>query len=149
MHDEPTTAGVLELTRRAFATSNGDDFDAMMSFLAPGCVWDVAPWGLGTHTGISATRTFIERWIGSFAEHRVVLEELLDLGGGVVFAVATQHARSAGSRVDLQLRAATVFVWVQGRVTRLTLYRDIDEGRASARRLAESIGALRTRSRLC
>jgi ketosteroid isomerase-like protein len=140
MPEESTTPDLVSLTRRAFAASNGDDFDAMMSFLDPTCVWDVSSWGLGTRAGVAEIRKFIEGWIGSFDEQRVVVEEMVDLGNGVVFAVASQHAHSAGSRSHLRLTSATVFVWAKGAVVRLTLDRDIGEARAAAERLAEERG---------
>jgi ketosteroid isomerase-like protein len=140
MSREPKTVSVIDLTRHAFAAADDSDFDAMMSFFGPDSVWDVEPWGLGTHTGLAAIRHFLEGWIGSFDEYRVVVEEIVALGNGVVFAVATQYARPAGSRGQLRLRYAPVFVWVQGVAARVTHYRDIDEGRAVAERLAESVG---------
>jgi hypothetical protein len=137
MSDEPSAA---ELTRLVFASANGADFDAMMSFFGPNSVWDVAPWGLGTHAGLASIRHFLEGWIGSFDEYHVIVEEILDLRNGVVFAVATQYAHSAHARGELRLRYAPVFVWADGVAVRVTHYRDIDEGRAAADRLAESRG---------
>jgi ketosteroid isomerase-like protein len=138
MSDEPTTLSAFELTRLAFAAASDSDVDALMGFFGPDAVWDVAPWGLGTHTGLPAIRNFLEGWIGSFDEYRVVVEEMVDLGNGVVFAVATQHARPARSRSHLVLRYAPVFLWAEGLAARVTHYRDIGEGRAAAERLAES-----------
>jgi hypothetical protein len=63
-----------------------------------------------------------------------------DLGNGVVFAVATQHARPSGARRHLRLGSAPVFGWAGGVAVRVTQYRDIDEARAAAERLAESSG---------
>ena len=140
MSEEPTPGSGIELSRRAFAAADDADFDALMSFFGPDSVWDVAPWGLGTHVGSAAIRVFLEGWIGSFDEYRVLVEEMLDLGNGVVFAVATQHARPAGGRRRLRLRYAPVFVWEGGVAVRVTHYRDIDEGRAAAERLVESRG---------
>jgi hypothetical protein len=110
----------------------------MMSFFGPESVWDVGHWGLGIHTGLAGIRVFLEGWIGSFDEYRVVVEEILDLGNGVVFAVAAQYARPAGSRAQLRIRYAPVFLWVERAAVRVTHYRDIEEGRKAAARLAES-----------
>jgi hypothetical protein len=74
----------------------------------------------------------------SFDEYRVVVEEMLDLGNGVAFVVATQYAHSAHVRGELRLRYAPVFVWSDSVVVRVTHYRDIDEARAAAKRLAAS-----------
>jgi ketosteroid isomerase-like protein len=140
MSGEPTTDSAIELTRRAFTPANEADYDAMMGLFGPDSIWDVAPWGLGTHTGPTAIRNFLEGWIGSFDEYEVVVEEMAALGNGVVFAVATQHARPAGSRGHMRLRYAPVFVWADGVAVRVTHYRDIEEARAAAGRLAEPKG---------
>jgi ketosteroid isomerase-like protein len=122
----------LELTRRAFASANGGDFDAMMIFYGPDSVWDVSHWGLGSHAGPVAIRAFFEDWIGGFDEYEVRLEELLDLAGGVVFAVACQNAHTPGGRGQIRLRYAAVFVWVAGVAVRVTNYRDVEQARAFA-----------------
>ena len=131
MPAEPTSVSPIELTRGAFASANYADFDAMMSFFGPDSVWDVTRWGLGTHTGPAAIRRFLEGWIGSLDDYHVVVEEIADLGGGVVFAVATQHGQSAGGG-HLRLRYAPVFEWTDGMAVRVTHYRDIEQGRAAA-----------------
>jgi hypothetical protein len=138
MSEESTTPGRAELTRRLFETANVGDFNAMMRFFGSESIWDVEPWGLGTHAGPAAIRRFLEGWMGSFDKYHVVVEEMLDLGNGVVFAVATQYAHSAHVRGELRLRYAPVFVWADSVVVRVTHYRDIDEGRAAAKRLAAS-----------
>ena len=112
----------------------------MMSFFGPDSVWDVMPWGLGTHAGLVAIRDSLEGWIGGFDEYQVVVEQMLDFGNGVVCVIATQYAHSASSRAQLQLRYAPVFVWDQGVIARVTHHRDIDEARAAAERLAEERG---------
>jgi SnoaL-like domain len=135
--DESTTPDPAELTHRLFETANVGDFNAMMRFFGSGSIWDVEPWGLGTHAGPAAIQRFIEGWIGSFDGYQVVIEEMLDLGNGVVFAVATQYGRSAHVRGELRLRYAPVFVWADSIVVTVTHYRDIDQARAAAKRLAD------------
>ena len=68
------------------------------------------------------------------------LEEVRDLGKGVVFAVVIQNGRPVGSAGHVRQREGWVFVWVGGLIARLTIYADIDEARAAAERLAEERG---------
>jgi ketosteroid isomerase-like protein len=137
MHEESATGDSVDLTRRLFDAASSGDFDAMMRFFGTESVWDVEPWGLGTHAGPAAIRRFLEGWIGSFDEYRVTVEEMVDHGNGVVFALATQYARSAHVRGELRLRYAPVFLWAGGLAARITHYRDVEEARAAAERLAE------------
>jgi hypothetical protein len=70
----------------------------------------------------------------------VKLVEVLGLGNGVVFDVWLQHARPVDSSGHVQMRGAAVSVWTEGMLARRTLYTDIDEARAAAKRLAEERG---------
>ncbi len=133
---EQATVSAIDLTRSAFASANSGNYDAMMRFYGPDSVWDVSPWGLGTHTGPTAIRQFFTDWIGGFDEYSVTVEQLHDLGSGVVYAIAVQHCRTAGRNAALRLRYAPVFVWDRDIAIRVTHYRDIEQGRAAGERLA-------------
>jgi ketosteroid isomerase-like protein len=132
MAHEHSTLTPLELTLRSFEAADSGDYDRMISFYGPDSVFDMADWGLGVHTGLVAIRTFFEAWIGAFEEFEMKLEEMHDLGGGVVFAVARQSARQARSRSLLELQHAAIAVWADGVAVRVTNYRDIDRARAIA-----------------
>jgi hypothetical protein len=66
------------------------------------------------------------------------LEEMVDLGNGVVFAVARQTALSAGSSAPLRLRHAAVAVWEDGIAVSITNYPDLDQARSVAEELASA-----------
>jgi ketosteroid isomerase-like protein len=138
MSEESTTPDLVEGTRRSLEAVNRRDLDALMSFLAPGAVYDTSPSGLGVYEGEAAIRAFIKGYWDAFEELRFELEELLDLGNGVTFSVNRQDARPAGSTAHVRTREAHVTEWVEGMVVKMTVYTDIDEGRAAAARLAES-----------
>jgi ketosteroid isomerase-like protein len=140
-HDDQPSVSSVELTRRSFEAAGSGDYDQMMSFYGRGSVFDMSAWGLGVHAGESAIRTFFEAWIGAFDEFEMKLEEVLDLGGGVVFAVARQTARPPRSRGYLELRHAAIAVWDAGVAVRVSNYRDIDHARKLANLIAESLEA--------
>jgi ketosteroid isomerase-like protein len=94
--------------------------------------------GLGDRfEGRTAIRSFLENWFGTYEELEFGLEEVRDLGNGVVFAVVIQVGRPVGSAGHLRQREGWVFLWVRGLIAHLSIY-DIDEARAAAERLAES-----------
>ncbi len=68
------------------------------------------------------------------------VEELCDLGHGVVFFAVRQGGRLVGSSARVELRYAGFTEWLNGTVVRVTNYTGIDEGRAAAERLAEERG---------
>jgi ketosteroid isomerase-like protein len=141
MSGDPTSSTPLELTRRSFEAADSGDYDWMMSFYGTDSVFDMSPWGLGTYEGLVAIRAFFKDWIGSFEEFEMKLEEMVDLGSGVVFAVARQTALSAGSSAPLRLRHAAVAVWENGIAVAITNYPDLEQARTVAEELASSRAA--------
>jgi ketosteroid isomerase-like protein len=95
---------------------------------------------MGTYEGHAAIRAFLKGYWECFEELRFELEEALDLGNGVTFLINRQVARPVGSNEQVRTREAHVLESVEGMVVRLTVYNDIDEGRAAAERLAKSRG---------
>jgi ketosteroid isomerase-like protein len=140
MSQEPVTSSALEQARRSFEAADSGDYGWMISFYGPESVFDMAPWGLGTHVGLPAIRAFFEDWIGSFEEFAMAADEVIDLGNGVVFAVATQVALSAGSYSPLRLQHAAVSVWEDGVISHVVNYPDIEAAREIAGELAASRG---------
>lgn len=69
-----------------------------------------------------------------------MLEEVLDLGNEVVFAVVLQRATLTNSAAEVRMRSASVNSQAGGLFERITNYLDIDEARAAAKRLAQERG---------
>ncbi len=139
MSEESTTPDLVEITRFNDAASRGD-IDLLMSFFAPDAVWVGSLSGIGSLQGAAAIRSFLDDWIGSYQEFEIETEEVLDVGNGVMLSVSLQKGRPVGSTGYVQLRYATVVVWVGGMIERFTTYKDIDQARAAAERLAQGRG---------
>jgi ketosteroid isomerase-like protein len=127
----------VELVRRASEAANRHDLDALMSFYASDAVLEGRAAG-ATFAGRAAIRSFLEDWFGAYEDLEFKLEDVRDLGNGVVFAVVVQEGVPAGSagHGHFRQREGWVFLWERGLVARLSAY-DIDEARAAAERLAE------------
>ncbi len=138
MAKECTTPDLVELSRVSLAAMQRRDLDSLMRFYAREAVLDMPPVG-GTLTGQAAIRGFIEEWFGAYDELRR-LDELVDLGGGVVFEVVHQRARPVGVAGYVEQRERWVGVWEEGLVVKHLIYQDIDEARAAAERLAQKRG---------
>ena len=133
---ERDTPGPVELMGRAFEAASRRDLDAVASSFAEDATFDGRALG-DRFEGRAAIRSFLEDWFGTYEELEFRLEEVRDLGNGVVFAVVLQNGRPAGSARHLRQREGWVFIWVRGLIARLSVH-DIDEARASAERLAAS-----------
>jgi ketosteroid isomerase-like protein len=138
MSDEPTTPDLVERVRRQCEAANRRDIGAVMSSFAVDAVFEGRALG-DIFEGQAAIRSFIEYWFGMYEELEYGLEEVRDLGKGVVFAVVAQNGRPVGSAGHVRQREGWVYVWVGGLIARLTIY-DIDEARAAAERLAQERG---------
>jgi ketosteroid isomerase-like protein len=137
MAEESTTPDPVELARRAYEATSRHDIDALMRFYAPNTVWDGSNVGIGTFEGVAAIRSFVEEWWGTWGEHTIEVEEIVDLDHGVVLSSLREDGRLVGSDGHVEQQRAAVVVWVKGIIERQTTYLDIDEARAAAERLAE------------
>jgi ketosteroid isomerase-like protein len=137
MSEESTTTESFKAMRRTMVAFSRGDFDAQMSFYAPNAVLDMSARGLGVFEGRAAIRGFWEDYYRSFDDLKFELEEALDLGNGVMFAIVRQGARPARSAARIHTREAWVSVWDGGVFLRGSSFGDIDEARAVAERLAE------------
>ena len=138
MSDESTTPDLVELMGRAFEAANRRDLDAVAGSFAEDATFDER--GVPNHyEGRAAIRSMLEQWFGAYEELEFGLEEVRDLGSGVVFAVVVQNGRPAGSAGHLRQREGWVVLWERGSIARVTTYL-VDEGRAAAERLAEERG---------
>ena len=140
MPEESTTPDLVKLARRQLEAANRHDLDAFMSVFAPDAQYDASRDGLGVYEGLAAIRGLIGGWWDAFEDLRLTPEQIVDLGNGVLFAVVRYDARPVDSTAYVNTRQAYVFRFVEGIVARTTVYRDIDEARAAAERLAEERG---------
>jgi ketosteroid isomerase-like protein len=140
MSEESMTPDLVELSRRQLEAVNRRDIDAVMSRVPPDGVYDTSPDGLVVYEGPAAIRGFIGEWWGAFEDLALEPEDILDLGHGIVFLLVRQTGRPANSTGRLERREAYVLEWVDDMIRRTTVYTDIDEGRATAERLATERG---------
>jgi len=136
MSQESTTPDLAELVRQLLDATSRADLDQLPRFYAPNAVWDSSPGGLEVVEGVAAIRRLNEDWFAVYEDWEAEVEELLDLGSGVGFAVLVQRGRPVGSTGFVQLRQGFVACVENGMVARITTYPDVDEGRAAAERFA-------------
>jgi ketosteroid isomerase-like protein len=137
MSEESTTPDLVELTQQL---SDARGVDATMQFYGADAVYDMSQVGLGTFKGRAAIRRFLEDWLGSYDETEDEVQQITDLGNGIVFAVVRETGRPSGTPSQSRVHGiyGFVFVWTDATVSRATVYTDPDEARAAAERLAES-----------
>jgi ketosteroid isomerase-like protein len=140
MPEEPTTPDLVELRRWVEADSY-DEFAAFIErYYAADAVWDMGEVGLGPFEGLPAILSALKDYWTVWEEHHHYLEDVVDLGHGVVYIVVREYGRMKGSDSHIEGRNAWVNVWDDGKVVRNTRYTDIDEAHADAERLAGERG---------
>ena|SRR5947208_2072357 len=141
MTKESTTPDLVELGRAWIEADSYDEWLALAEgFLAPDIVWDLGG-ALGSIKGKAAILDFVKEYWATWEDHHHYAEEVLDLGHGVMFWIVREHGRLKGSDAYVETRNAWLsLVGVDGRVVRSTTYKDIDEARAAAERLAQERG---------
>ena len=127
----------VDLVRRQLEALDRRDLDGVMNNVAEDTVLD----GRFENflEGRAAIRQFLEDWFRVWEELDFELEEVSDLGGGVVFAVVIQDGRPAGGDGRVRQREGWIYLWVGGSIARLTTS-EVDQARAAAERLAEQRG---------
>jgi ketosteroid isomerase-like protein len=136
---EPATPDLAEVARRVLEAANRRDLDTLTTFYASDAVYESV--GLGTSfEDVTAIRGLLEEWLGSYEEFEMEVEEILNLGNGVGFAVLIMKGRPVGSSGHVQMRFAWVVTeWTHGLVARIRACpeSDIDEARTAAERLGK------------
>ena len=137
MSKEFTTPDPVELVRKQLEALDRRDVDGVMNNVAEDGVLEGR---VEEVEGRAAIRRFlVEDWFRAYEELNYELEEVSDLGGGVVFAVVIQDGRPVGGDGRVRQREGWVYLWVGGSIARLTTS-EVDQARAAAERLAEQRG---------
>ena len=127
----------VELVRKQLEALDRRDVDGVMNNVAEDGVLEGR---VEEVEGRAAIRRFlVEDWFRAYEELNYELEEVSDLGGGVVFAVVIQDGRPVGADGRVRQREGWVYLWVGGSIARLTTS-EVDQARAAAERLAEQRG---------
>ena len=137
MSQESTTPDLVELVRKQLEALDRRDLDGVMNSVAEDSVLEGRVENF--LEGRAAIRRFLEDWFRAWEELDFELEEVSDLGGGVVFAVVIQDGRPLGGDGHVRQREGWIYLCVGGAIARLTTS-EVDQARAAAERLAEQRG---------
>lgn len=136
MPEQRTASDLVELTRQAIHASRRGDYDAAMGLFAPDVVWESLD-GLGMFEGARAVRGFLEDFRSGYESFDTEPEEILNVGGGIVFVVIRHTGRLRGGAAGVKGRFAWAIVPEQGLVVQVIAGSDIAKVRAVAERLAQ------------
>jgi ketosteroid isomerase-like protein len=138
MSEEPTTSDPADATRSVVEAFNRRDFDTVEGSYAEHAVLVGAE--IGKFDGAAAIRGLYEDMATPYGDVHGEVEEVIDLGNGVTFAIVTVVGHPTGSTSQVRFRYAAAAVVADGVIARQTNSMDIDDARAAAERLAEERG---------
>ena len=95
---------------------------------------------MGRLEGRDAIVAFVRDYWSMWDDHHHRVEEIVDVGHGVIWGVTRERGRIKGSDAYVEARNALVILWDEGGIVRLTSYVDADKARAAAERLAQDRG---------
>jgi ketosteroid isomerase-like protein len=127
----------VEVVQRAYDALNRRDLDAFFENADPDVVQDwsraVGP-ERGVYRGREEVARFLRSWWDAFDESVIVVDELIDAGGGQV--VAAFHGLQRGRASGIEVRGpGSVLVWSvrDHTIVSATLYQDREQALAAVR----------------
>ena len=114
-----------EIVRRAYETWNAGEYAAFFAEMDPEIEFVLPAGGMngGTHRGPREVRQFLESYVESFENFRVVPEELFEAGDQVV-AFVRQSGRGRASGVEIETTPVHLLTMRKGKVRRLEAFPD-------------------------
>ena len=116
----------IEVVREQYIATNERDFERAMSFYSDDVVLVVSEeWGItaGTFMGKAAVGEWFGDWFREFAPgYHFEITEARELGGGVVFQVATHGGSGRASGIEVGSESGYLYRVVDGKIDRVGLF---------------------------
>ena len=93
----------VEIVRRSVEAFGGDDEEAFLQTLDPDLVWYPIEDGHTPARGIDGAKGIRQRWLDTWGQHSIALEDLRGAGENVVGTLQLS-GRGKGSGVEVNLR---------------------------------------------
>jgi ketosteroid isomerase-like protein len=125
----------MDVLRAQFAATNARDFARAMGYYAENVVLVVEEGFL--HTGTFEGKEAVGEWFGDWfrafgADYHFDIEDLRDLGGGVVYLFATYAGSGRTSGAEVSDRRAYLYRVEEGKITRIQFFMTRDQALEAA-----------------
>jgi ketosteroid isomerase-like protein len=120
----------VEVVRRMAEAFSDGGLDAIAELWDPDIDWRAAEGAIddvGEMHGPVAVRRYVQDWIDTFDDFRVVVEELRDVGDDRVLAIQRLKGRAKLSGTETEIRFAVVTTVRDGKVVRGREYLSVDD----------------------
>jgi ketosteroid isomerase-like protein len=120
----------VDVVRRMAEAFSDGGLDAIAELWDPDIDWRAAEGAIddvGEMHGPVAVRRYVQDWIDTFDDFRVVVEELRDVGDDRVLAIQRLKGRAKLSGTETEIRFAVVTTVRDGKVVRGREYLSVDD----------------------
>ena len=118
----------VDLVRGMYDAFSRGDAEAALKFFDPDVVIDASHRVDGrVGQGREQLGSILGEWLGTWEDWREEIEEVHGTDGGVL-VVSTQRGRGKGSGIEWEGRFAMLYEIRGGKITRWTIYDDVEEG---------------------
>jgi ketosteroid isomerase-like protein len=102
--------------------------ESVQDVLSPEVVWDVRSGPeQGEYQGIEAVAEYYRRYVGTWENFRVEIEEVRELPHDKVFVVTRDTGRGKGSGVEVEMQVFQIWTLSEGKVVRLQSFPSREE----------------------
>jgi len=119
----------VEIVRECIESFQRGDYATALEALDPEIEYELTHFPDGKiYHGHDGVREAFRIWIGTWANYRQELDELIDAGDNEVIALVREFGRGIGSGIELERPTAGVWTLRNGKAVRIRFY----EGREAA-----------------
>ena len=119
----------VEIVRECIVSFQRGDYATALEALDPEIEYELTHFPDGKiYHGHDGVREAFRIWIGTWANYRQELDELIDAGDNEVIALVREFGRGIGSGIELERPTAGVWILRNGKAVRIRFY----EGREAA-----------------
>jgi ketosteroid isomerase-like protein len=118
----------VQIWRQMYEAFGRGDTDAALGYFDPEVVVDASHRVDGrVGHGHAQLMSILGEWLGTWEDWAEDVEEIRSIGGGVL-VVTSQRGRGKGSGIEWEGRFAMVYEIRGDKITRWTIYDDLEEG---------------------
>jgi ketosteroid isomerase-like protein len=136
MIEESTTPDLVRIARQAYEAVSRGDFDAVMSLFAADAVYELSEAGWGPSRARRQSGASSRTGIAAGRNAGLRRRSFSISGTASCFTCFGRAGRLVGGDGRVEQRLASLATWANGKIEWLKDYRDIDQARADAERLA-------------
>jgi ketosteroid isomerase-like protein len=125
----------LKVVRQMYKAFHSGDIDGALGHFDPNVLVDASkarPDNVAIGRGHERLMQIVTSWMTAWKDWREEIEQIRDLGNGMVLVLSVQRGRGKGSGIEVEARWAVVYELAAGVITSMRIYQRSDEALRAA-----------------